>query len=86
MISLTKNYRLEDLLLKEATKAENSGDHKLAEKKLSDALKPHTTKRSKPKIRDEICAETVWSGLSLSRSFFSEWRQLLEMVFQEDLY
>ena len=69
MLSLTKNYRLEDLLLKEATKAENSGDYKLAEEKLSDALKPYTTKRSKPKIRDEICAESIstfideWSGL-----------------------
>ena len=85
MLSLTKNYRLEDLLLKEAIKAENSGDHKLAEKKLSDALKPHTTKRSKPKIRDEICAETVSLGLS-QMPFFSEWRQLQEMILQEDLY
>jgi|TARA_Y100000296_G_C5174648_1_gene259372 hypothetical protein len=64
MLSLTKNYRLEDLLLEEATKAENSGDYKLAEEKLSDALKPYTTKRN-----DAICAESIstfideWSGL-----------------------
>ena len=85
MISLTKNYRLEDLLLKEATKAENSGDHKLAEKKLSDALKPHTTKQSKPKIRNDICAETVSLGL-FRTPFFSEYWKSQGMVLQEDLY
>lgn len=58
MLLLKTNYRFQELLLKEAIRAEDNGDDILADKKLSDAVNSDSIQ--KESIDNKVyCAESV---------------------------